>query len=222
LLYDAEDVIIPTKENEEKIMPNIIIYGNYEESSTLISYAEFSPKHIFRHTDVYDTFLSYLYENAPQAVFILIDGATGMEGVIAVRNFHPQCPVVWISNDKGFGIQSYRLGCAFFAEKPLTKKKIEIAFERISQMLGDDVHVAANRFAHLDDRIVKRISCAPNANELISMAKKHGVTIKKQEAENYFHYLDNHKSEELDDNMLEEVSAGIDINRFKLFFDSLQ
>ena len=54
------------------------------------------------------------------------------------------------------------------------------------------------------------------------MAKKYGVTIKKEEAENYFHYLANHKSEELDDDMLEDISAGIDINRFKLFFDSLQ
>ena len=203
-------------------MPNIIIYGNHEESSALISYAEFSPKHIFRHTDVYDTFLSYLSEYTPQAAFILIDGATGMEGVIAVRNFYPQCSIVWISNDKGFGIQSYRLGCAFFAEKPITKEKIAIALERIAQMNDDDIQVEENRFAHLDDRIVKRISRAPNASELISMAKKYGVTIKKQEAENYFHYLANHKSGEPDDDMLEDVSAGVDINRFKLFFDSLQ
>ncbi len=142
-------------------MPNIIIYGNHEESSALISYTEFSQKHIFKHTDVYDTFLSYLSENAPQAVFILIDGATGMEGVIAVRNFYPQCPVAWISNDKGFGIQSYRLGCAFFAEKPLTKKKVAIALERIARTNCDDIHVDENRFAHLNDRIVKKISHAP-------------------------------------------------------------
>lgn len=203
-------------------MPSIIIYGNHEESLTLISYTEFSQKHIFKHTDIYDTFLSYLSEDAPQAVFILIDGAIGMEGVIAVRNFCPQCPVAWISNDKGFGIQSYRLGCTFFAEKPLTKKKVAIALERIVQKNCDDTHVDENRFAHLDDRIVKRISHAPNADELISLAKKYGVTIKKEEAENYFQYLADHKSEELDDDLLEDVSAGMDIHRFKLFFDSLQ
>lgn len=203
-------------------MPRIIIYGNHEESLALISYTEFSQKHIFKHTDIYDTFLSYLFEDTPQAVFILIDGAIGMEGVIAVRNFCPQCPVAWISNDKGFGIQSYRLGCAYFAEKPLTKKKIAIALERIVRMNCDHTHIDENRFAHLDDRIVKRISHAPNADELISLAKKYGVTIKQEEAENYFQYLVDHKSEELDDDLLEDVSAGMDIHRFKLFFDSLQ
>ena len=203
-------------------MPNIIIYGKHEESSSLISCAEFSPKHIFRHTDVYDTFLSYLSEYAPQAIFILMDGATGMEGVIAARNLYPRCPVAWISNDKGFGIQSYRLGCAFFSEKPLTKKKIAIAFERIAQAHCDDMPLTENRFAHLNDRIVKKISHAPNADELIALAKKYRVTITKEEAENYFHYLADHKSTEVDDDMLEDVSAGVDINRFKLFFDSLQ
>lgn len=203
-------------------MPSIIIYGNHEESVTLISYTEFSQKHFFRHTDVYDTFLSYLSEDTPQAIFILIDGAIGMEGVIAARNFCPRCPVAWISNDKGFGIQSYRLGCVFFAEKPLTKKKIAIALERIAQTSCDNVPVDENRFAHLDDRIVKRISHAPNADELISIARKYGVTIKKEEAENYFQYLADRKSDELDDDMLEDVSAGTDLHRFKLFFDSLQ
>lgn len=203
-------------------MQNIIIFGTREESSTLISYVEFAHSYIFRHTDVYDAFLSYLSEYTPQAVFILTDGALGMEGVIAVKNLYFQCPVVWISNDKGFGIQSYRLGCAFFSEKPLTKKKIAIAFERIAQAHSDDIQVAENRFAHLEDRIVEKISHASNANKLISLAKKYGITITKEEAKNYFHYLADHKNGELDDNMLEDVSAGIDINRFKLFFDSLQ
>ncbi len=94
-----------------------------------------------------------------------------MEGVIAVKNLYPQCPVAWISNDKGFGIQSYRLGCAFFAEKPLTKKKIAIAFERIAKAHCDDMPLTENRFAHLNDRIVKKISHSPNADELISLAK---------------------------------------------------
>ena len=79
-----------------------------------------------------------------------------------------------------------------------------------------------NRFAHLNDRIVKKISHAPNADELIALAKKYRVTIAKEEAENYFHYLADHKSTEVDDDMLEDVSASVDINRFKLFFDSLQ
>lgn len=202
-------------------MLNLIIFGRREEYLPLLSYAE--TQFHYRATDVYDTFLSYLSEDAPEAVFILMDGAVGMEGVIAVKNLYPVCPVVWISNDKGFGIQSYRLGCSFFSDKPLTEKKIKTALARIGKSLSDEKEITAeNRFAHLDDMTVSRISHSQNAEELIAQAKKYGVTIKKEEADNYFRYLSDNAYGELDDEVLDQVSGGMDINRFKLFFDSMQ
>lgn len=202
-------------------MMNTIIFGNQEEYLTLLSYAE---KQLYcRHTDVYDTFLSYLSEDPPQVIFILMDGALGMEGVIAAKNLYPSCPIVWISNDKGFGIQSYRLGCVFFSDKPLTEKKIKIALARMEQSLLDEEEcVCENRFAHLDDMTIGKISHSKNADELIAQAKKYGVTIKKEEADNYFRYLADSAYGELDDDALDQVSGGIDLNRFKLFFDSAQ
>jgi len=211
-----------SKEQKEGIMLNLIIFGIEEEYLTFFSYAKKQKKLHCKHTDVYDTFLSYLSDDALQAVFILMDGAIGMEGVIAAKNLHPHIPVVWISNDKGFGIQSYRLGCVFFSDKPLTENKIITALARIEQNLFDDKSAPENRFSHLDDLTLQKIKHAQNANELIAKAKKYGIMITKEEADNYFRYLAEIQYGEMDDDMLEQISAGNDIRQFKLFFDSTQ
>lgn len=54
----------------------------------------------------------------------------GMEGVIAARNTCGQVPVVWFSNDGGFGAQSYRLGCAYFHEKPVSPRVLSAAIAK--------------------------------------------------------------------------------------------
>ena len=201
-------------------MLNTTVYGTYEEYLQFLQYAEKHKKLICRQTNDYDTFLSYLSEEKPHVIFVLCDGAYGMEGVIAARNLYPQIPVVWISNDKGFGIQSYRLGCTFFSDKPLTEKKIAIALSRVDSAAMETGQ--ENRFAYLDDRTIRKIQHSRTPTELIAAAKKHGVSITQEEAGNYFHYLADHVSEALDDEMLEKVSGGIDTNQFKLFFDTFQ
>ena len=204
-------------------MLKFIVFGKKEEYLTLLSYAGKQPDMQSSQTDIYDTFLSYLSADAPQAVFILMDGAIGMEGVIAAKNLCPNCPVVWISNDKGFGIQSYRLGCVFFSDKPLTAKKVKIAFMRIEQtMFEESADDRKNRFAHLDDRTLLCISHSQNSEELIANAQKYGVAIQKEEADNYFRYLSDIQCGELDDDLLDQISGGINTSHFKLFFDSAQ
>jgi hypothetical protein len=204
----------------EGIMLNLIVFGPQKDDLTLLSYAE-KPLQ-YKYTDDYDDFLSYLSEEEPQAVFILADGAIGMEGVIAVKNFYPMCPVVWISNDKGFGIQSYRLGCVFFAEKPLTERTTRLAFQRVKQSILNSKPAQENRFAHLDTITISKICYSQNAEELIQTAKKHGVTVSKEEADNYFRYLTDIRCGELDDDALGQVHGGTNVNHFKLFFDSAQ
>ena len=51
-------------------------------------------------------------------IIVLADGADGMEGVIAAKNADGDTPVIWLSDDEGFGAQSYRLGCTYFHKKP--------------------------------------------------------------------------------------------------------
>ena len=45
-------------------------------------------------------------------IIVAVDGAIGMEGVIASKNIRPDTAVIWFSDDKAFGAQSYRLGCS--------------------------------------------------------------------------------------------------------------
>lgn len=66
----------------------------------------------------------------PTLLIVLANGARGMEGVYRARDRRPGLPVFWFSDDRDFGMQSYRLGCAYFATKPLTPDKIHHAIRR--------------------------------------------------------------------------------------------
>ncbi len=79
----------------------------------------------------YDSFVESLAPNRYDAVFIAEDNANGMEGVIALHNICPKLPVVWFSNDEGFGCQAYRLRTAFFHTKPITAPILEMALSRL-------------------------------------------------------------------------------------------
>jgi two-component SAPR family response regulator len=79
----------------------------------------------------YDSFVDALRCTRYDAVFVTENNANGMEGVIAVRNLCPGLPVIWFSNDEGFGCQAYRLNTDFFHSKPLTPQILEIALDRL-------------------------------------------------------------------------------------------
>lgn len=66
----------------------------------------------------------------PTLVVVLADGAAGMESVYRSRQRRPNVPVFWFSDDREFGMQSYRLGCAYFSTKPVTPEKIACALRR--------------------------------------------------------------------------------------------
>lgn len=82
------------------------------------------------HAD-YDSFVESLAYGCFDAVFITENNANGMEGVIASRNVCPNMPVIWFSNDEGFGCQAYRLKAHFFHAKPVTAPILEMALSRL-------------------------------------------------------------------------------------------
>ncbi len=63
-------------------------------------------------------------------IIVLADGADGMEGVIAAKNADRDTPVIWLSDDEGFGAQSYRLGCTYFHKKPIPLEKLKEALHK--------------------------------------------------------------------------------------------
>ena len=61
------------------------------------------------------------------------DGEDAIEKIIAARNICPRIPIVWFSNDEGFGCQAYRLRADFFHAKPITVKTLEMALSRLPE-----------------------------------------------------------------------------------------
>ena len=114
---------------------NILIYGNTRDQELIIQHMRSQACMAFRKLDVkqtedYEEFLILLERTDYDLVFVAMDSATGMEGVIAVKNLQPHTPVIWISNDKNFVAQSYRLGVAYFSVKPIEERMIGLALKR--------------------------------------------------------------------------------------------
>lgn len=114
---------------------NVLIYGNATDKELLVQHMKSQACMAFRlinysQTEDYDTFLKLLKSEIYELVFIMMDNAAGMEGVMAVQNLHPDTPVIWFSNDKNFVAQSYRLGVNYFAVKPINEKIISLAIAR--------------------------------------------------------------------------------------------
>ena len=115
---------------------NIIIYGHIDERESLCSMIESHGALLFRQKqctfyDNYDEFLREIQRQVPELVIITTDGANGMEGVIATRELHPKVKIIWFSDDKAFGPQSYRLDCTYFAVKPITEHILSKALAQI-------------------------------------------------------------------------------------------
>ncbi len=78
----------------------------------------------------YDDFLSGLPDSGCSVTIVAREGASGMEGARAARILLPNVPLVWLSDDKGFGPESYRVGCAFFSHSPINEKIINNALDK--------------------------------------------------------------------------------------------
>ena len=66
----------------------------------------------------------------PTLVIVLADGAKGFECVFRTKACRPSLSVFWFSDDREFGMQSYRMDCAYFSTKPVTSEKIAHAIHR--------------------------------------------------------------------------------------------
>lgn len=110
----------------------ILIYGSRADCNTSLTLLKTQSVFAFRKcklicADNYDEYIIKLKNEKPNIVIVLANGADGMEGVITVREAYPEASVIWFSDDNGFGAQSYRLRCSYFAEKPVTVQKIKDA-----------------------------------------------------------------------------------------------
>lgn len=111
----------------------ICIYGTANEADILkakiAQLALFAYRKIsYRVCRKYEAFVHEF--SMADLIVVLADGADGMEGVIAVKRSGSDMPVIWLSDDEGFAVQSYRLGCNYFHKKPITLEKLREALTK--------------------------------------------------------------------------------------------
>ena len=111
------------------------LYGTRSDNDEIMCSLVALPEWYYRKTQVidysdYDGFITGLEECPPDCIVIAMDGADGMEGVIAAKSVCENVPVLWFSDDGGFGIQSYRLGCTYFHKKPISPQILSTAIKK--------------------------------------------------------------------------------------------
>ncbi len=88
----------------------------------------------YHHTEDLEEFEEALATWMPTLVIVLANGAAGLESTYRSRQRRPNLPVFWFSDDREFGMQSYRLECAYFSTKPATQDKIHSALKRCTHI----------------------------------------------------------------------------------------
>lgn len=113
----------------------ICLYGTGRDESELNTLLLSMPEYAYRKIefDLYESYEGYikgLQEKVYDAVIVAEDGANGMEGVIAAGSVKKDIPVMWLSDDKGFLAQSFRLGAAYFHQKPISAETLSQALKQ--------------------------------------------------------------------------------------------
>ncbi len=114
---------------------NLLLFGTEADKDEFEKLLSDLPDYCYRNVRIaafsdYDGFVAALGESPPECIAVTINGAAGMEGVIAAKSTYQNVPVLWFSDDGGFGVQSYRLGCTFFHTKPVSPKIFSAAMAR--------------------------------------------------------------------------------------------
>ncbi len=116
----------------------MVVYANAEMNErikAILSESKLFPEdtigRVFFHN--YDDFLGCISQNDIGAVIVAKQGAKGMEGARAVKILRPEADLIWISGDKAFGPESFRIGCTYFTADPISKETVERALKHIAK-----------------------------------------------------------------------------------------
>ncbi len=90
----------------------------------------FGKKLCLKIYDVYDSFIADFSNERSDVVIVDRNGAEGMESARNAKLMQPDASLIWFSDDNGFGIESYRIDCAFFSAENVTEELLQTAFEK--------------------------------------------------------------------------------------------
>ena len=118
---------------------NVLLFGSDPECRAaidILNKLDALSAHIQQHRYLSDLeeFEVELVDWTPTLLIVLADGAAGMECVYRAMQRRPSVPAFWFSDDPQFGMQSYRLNCAYFSTKPITPENIRKALRRCDHM----------------------------------------------------------------------------------------
>lgn len=118
-----------------RCLVKIFLYGTESDKNQFANALCRLPDFEYRNFQIsafsdYDNFVAELGNGPPECVVVTMNGAGGMEGVIAAKDMHGSVPVIWFSDDKAFGVQSYRLGCTYFHQKPVSSEILSAAMAK--------------------------------------------------------------------------------------------
>ncbi len=118
---------------------NVLIFGENQEceDAILLLKKHFSNAHDrlqYIASSCYDELYKQIVDANPKLVVVLADGANGMECVYQTKKYDDDALVFWFSDDRNFGMQSHRLDCTYFAEKPLVAGKLSKAISYCQNM----------------------------------------------------------------------------------------
>lgn len=107
----------------------ISIFANDDKRAMLQELLKYySTEQIFYES--YDEFIGELPETKSDILIVARDGAEGMESVRAAKILLPNIPIIWFSDDNGFGPESYRVGCSYFSALPISAEILTKALKR--------------------------------------------------------------------------------------------
>ncbi len=103
--------------------------GRFEKLTAELSCSSKRPLECVYYV-TYDDFIKGFPMDESQAVVVARRGADGMECARNARLMQPTVPLVWLSDDEGFGTESYRIGCAYFSAGQITEDLLSTALNR--------------------------------------------------------------------------------------------
>ncbi len=80
----------------------------------------------------YDSYRKDIVAKDYDLLIVMKDGAHGMEACIGSKVLKKDTPLIWLSNDKDFGPQAFRIGCSYFSTKPITAVSLGKAFAKLA------------------------------------------------------------------------------------------
>lgn len=97
---------------------------------TLDYYAELNCYPAFDSFENRESLIEAMMKNTYSIVIVAVDKAKGLETVKHIHRHDKNIKIIWFSDDKDFAGSAFEYGIDYFAQRPITRDKIEEGLRR--------------------------------------------------------------------------------------------